>query len=147
MTRSNLAWRRDLQATKAQAARAHPHGADRIFATRRVGFFSKVAFRSGRKRRVPISHGPRSGPVSGTTGRVLSLRYRPRHRLLKVKAEEACGSSWHGFATGDGIAGLRVLLTPETKERAGAAARHQRRRRAGDAGGTLVTMARGVQTS
>lgn len=36
--------------------------------------------------------------------------------LLKVKAEEAL---WqlvaHGFATGDGIAGLRVLLTPETK--------------------------------
>src|ERR671925_441364 len=38
--------------------------------------------------------------------------------LLKVKAEEAL---WqlvaHGFATGDGIAGLRVLLTPETKRR------------------------------
>lgn len=36
--------------------------------------------------------------------------------LLKVKAEEAL---WqlvaHGYATGDGIAGLRVLLTPETK--------------------------------
>ena len=36
--------------------------------------------------------------------------------LLKVKAEEAL---WqlvaHGFATGDGIAGLRVLLTPEIK--------------------------------
>jgi ATP-dependent helicase Lhr and Lhr-like helicase len=36
--------------------------------------------------------------------------------LLKVKTEEAL---WqlvaHGFATGDGIAGLRVLLTPETK--------------------------------
>jgi ATP-dependent Lhr-like helicase len=36
--------------------------------------------------------------------------------LLKVKAEEAL---WqlvaHGFATGDGIAGLRVLLTPEVK--------------------------------
>jgi ATP-dependent helicase Lhr and Lhr-like helicase len=36
--------------------------------------------------------------------------------LLKVQAEEAL---WHlvahGFATGDGIAGLRVLLTPETK--------------------------------
>jgi ATP-dependent helicase Lhr and Lhr-like helicase len=36
--------------------------------------------------------------------------------LLKVKAEEAL---WQlvarGFATGDGIAGLRVLLTPETK--------------------------------
>ena len=36
--------------------------------------------------------------------------------LLKIKAEEAL---WqlvaHGFATGDGIAGLRVLLTPETK--------------------------------
>jgi ATP-dependent Lhr-like helicase len=38
--------------------------------------------------------------------------------LLKVQAEEAL---WqlvaHGFATGDGIAGLRVLLTPETKRR------------------------------
>jgi ATP-dependent Lhr-like helicase len=38
--------------------------------------------------------------------------------LLKVKAEEAL---WqlvaYGFATGDGIAGLRVLLTPETKRR------------------------------
>ncbi|HXV83071.1 MAG TPA: DEAD/DEAH box helicase, partial [Candidatus Binatia bacterium] len=38
--------------------------------------------------------------------------------LLKVKAEEAL---WqlvaHGFATGDGIAGLRVLLTPETKRK------------------------------
>jgi ATP-dependent Lhr-like helicase len=36
--------------------------------------------------------------------------------LLKVKAEEAL---WqlvaHGFATGDGIAGLRILLTPENK--------------------------------
>src|SRR5437870_8662144 len=36
--------------------------------------------------------------------------------LLKIKADEAL---WHlvahGFATGDGIAGLRVLLTPETK--------------------------------
>jgi ATP-dependent Lhr-like helicase len=36
--------------------------------------------------------------------------------LLKVQAEDAL---WHlvahGFATGDGIAGLRVLLTPETK--------------------------------
>ena len=36
--------------------------------------------------------------------------------LLKIKAEEAL---WqlvaHGFATGDGIAGLRVLLTPENK--------------------------------
>jgi ATP-dependent Lhr-like helicase len=36
--------------------------------------------------------------------------------LLKVTAEEAL---WqlvaHGFATGDGIAGLRVLLMPETK--------------------------------
>jgi ATP-dependent Lhr-like helicase len=38
--------------------------------------------------------------------------------LLKVKAEEAL---WqlvaHGYATGDGIAGLRVLLTPEIKRR------------------------------
>ena len=38
--------------------------------------------------------------------------------LLKVKAEEAL---WqlvaHGFATGDGIAGLRILLTPETKRK------------------------------
>jgi ATP-dependent Lhr-like helicase len=38
--------------------------------------------------------------------------------LLKVKAEEAL---WqlvaHGYATGDGIAGLRVLLTPESKRR------------------------------
>ena len=38
--------------------------------------------------------------------------------LLKVKAEEAL---WqlvaHGFATGDGIAGLRVLLTPETQRK------------------------------
>jgi ATP-dependent Lhr-like helicase len=38
--------------------------------------------------------------------------------LLKVKAEEAL---WqlvaHGFATGDGIAGLRVMLTPETKRK------------------------------
>jgi ATP-dependent Lhr-like helicase len=38
--------------------------------------------------------------------------------LLKVKAEEAL---WqlvaHGYATGDGIAGLRVLLTPENKRR------------------------------
>lgn len=38
--------------------------------------------------------------------------------LLKVKAEEAL---WqlvaHGFATGDGIAGLRTLLTPETKRK------------------------------
>ena len=38
--------------------------------------------------------------------------------LLKVKAEEAL---WqlvaHGFATGDGIAGLRILLTPENKRR------------------------------
>jgi ATP-dependent helicase Lhr and Lhr-like helicase len=38
--------------------------------------------------------------------------------LLKVKAEEAL---WqlvaYGFATGDGIAGLRVLLTPEIKRR------------------------------
>jgi ATP-dependent Lhr-like helicase len=36
--------------------------------------------------------------------------------LLKVKAEEAL---WqlvaHGYATGDGIAGLRILLTPENK--------------------------------
>ncbi|MGH8546676.1 MAG: Lhr family helicase, partial [Gammaproteobacteria bacterium] len=42
--------------------------------------------------------------------------------LLKVKAEEAL---WqlvaHGYATGDGIAGLRILLTPENK-------RQQRRR-------------------
>jgi ATP-dependent Lhr-like helicase len=40
--------------------------------------------------------------------------------LLKVKAEEAL---WqlvaHGYATGDGIAGLRVLLTPETKRLSG----------------------------
>jgi ATP-dependent Lhr-like helicase len=38
--------------------------------------------------------------------------------LLKVKAEEAL---WqlvaHGFATGDGIAGLRILLTPESKRK------------------------------
>jgi ATP-dependent Lhr-like helicase len=38
--------------------------------------------------------------------------------LLKVKAEEAL---WqlvaHGFATGDGIAGLRILLTPEAKRK------------------------------
>ena len=38
--------------------------------------------------------------------------------LLKVKAEEAL---WqlvaHGFATGDGIAGLRILLTPDNKRR------------------------------
>ncbi|MGB7946473.1 MAG: DEAD/DEAH box helicase, partial [Candidatus Binatia bacterium] len=38
--------------------------------------------------------------------------------LLKVKAEEAL---WQlvaqGFATGDGIAGLRILLTPETKRK------------------------------
>ncbi len=38
--------------------------------------------------------------------------------LLKVKAEEAL---WqlvaHGFATGDGIAGLRILLTPEIKRK------------------------------
>ena len=43
--------------------------------------------------------------------------------LLRVKAEEAL---WqlvaHGFATGDGIAGLRILLTPESK-------RDRRRRR------------------
>ena len=43
--------------------------------------------------------------------------------LLKVKAEEAL---WqlvaHGFATGDGIAGLRILLTPRPKERADAGA-------------------------
>ena len=43
--------------------------------------------------------------------------------LLKVKVEEAL---WqlvaHGLATGDGIAGLRVLLTPEHK-------RVERRRR------------------
>ncbi len=38
--------------------------------------------------------------------------------LLKVKAEEAL---WqlvaHGFATGDGIAGLRILLTPDNKRK------------------------------
>ena len=40
--------------------------------------------------------------------------------LLKIKVEEAL---WqlvaHGFATGDGIAGLRVLLLPETKRKGG----------------------------
>ncbi len=64
--------------------------------------------------------------LSGTASEV--ARYLERHGasflddvargtgLLKVKAEEAL---WqlvaHGLATGDGIAGLRVLLTPEHK--------------------------------
>ena len=66
--------------------------------------------------------------------------------LLKVKVEEAL---WqlvaHGLATGDGIAGLRVLLTAGTEAGRPAAqfAAHQRRAqsRAGDAGGAVVALA------
>ena len=63
--------------------------------------------------------------------------------LLKVKVEEAL---WqlvaHGLATGDGIAGLRVLLTPDHKRVAErrTPAGHFGRTKPGaiDAGGTLV---------
>ena len=139
--------RRDTQATKAQAARAHPHGADRIFATRRVGIFSR-RYRSGvGGGGGSISHGPRSGPVSGTTGRVLSLRYRPRHRAIESQSRRglvAARGTRFRYRRRDCWTSSFADARDEKKGPAPPPARHQRRPRGGknDAGGTLVTMAR-----
>src|SRR4029453_160156 len=94
-------------------------------------FFSRVPFRRGRRRRAYLpwlAEGAGAAglsPMAREVGRYLAQRgasfladIARGTGLLKVKAEEAL---WQlvapGFATGDGIAGLRVLLTPETKRK------------------------------
>jgi ATP-dependent Lhr-like helicase len=130
---------------RRRRCRADPHGADRFFVADELEFFSKALFLIGKRQRA-CPDGPGSGPLFGATGASFLADIARGTGLLKVKAEEAL---WqlvaHGFATGDGIAGLRVLLTPEIKRNGRRRpAGHQRRPGGGknDAGGALVTMAR-----